>query len=397
MANHHGLSYQPESFVNREAELALIVDKARHMRDKLPSPLNPPERQRVVKFNAERGMGKSWLLQEAARWLAHEPRIVTHYIDLEKYDSRDPEKALRDQLLPSLSARLGTSSASHSSIADVTNQLILALDDLHETLLVVLVDHVDESEKDFLDALDNRCLSQLATRPNSLLVLAERGKGHTWITLALRHPPARLQRFKADHTHEQLKLQVPDAAGSVDEIQQRSNGIPLANLLYGQEIASSPSNPPPDVIDTLLGKAQSLRRQFEALCVLRAFDELRMQAMFVEYITAPGDPAWDNLACANARKGLVATSLVRWDGDQRGYVIDEALRPILENALRVRDESLWRRLHEAAYRLYAGWADSYPRSRAEWAAEAAYHVNAMKQTTVPLSQSSGLSAEERMR
>ena len=396
MTNHHGLSYQSESFVNREAELALIVDKARRMRNNLSSPPNPPERQRVMKFNAERGMGKSWLLQEAARRMTNEIGMVAHYIDLEKYSKQNPEQALRDKLLPDLLTRLDASSAAYQSIADATNHLILRLDELPETLLVVLIDHMDESDKDLLDTLDNRCLSQLATRPNALLVLAERGKGHTWITLALRHPPTRLQRFAANHTQEQLERQVPGAAGSVDEIQQRSNGIPLANLLFGQAIISSPSDPSPDVIDTLLGQAQSLRRQFEALCVLRAFDELRMQAMFIEYLNAPGDPTWDNLACINARKDLVATSLVRWDGDKRGYVIDEALRPILENALRVQDESLWHRLHERAYRLYVEWANSYPQSQAEWAAEAKYHANAMKQTTVPLNPSSGLSAEEKM-
>ena len=368
MANQHGLPYQPKWFVNREVEIALIVDKAKHMHDNLPSLPNPPERQRVVKFNAERGMGKSWLLQESARRLANENRIVTQYIDLEKYGRQDSEQILRDQLLPDLLTQLGSSSVSHSSLADATNQLILSLDAAQATLLVVLVDHIDESEKDFLDMLDSRCLSQLTTRPNALLVLVERGKGHNWITLALRHPPSRLQRFAASHTHEQLQHQVPDAASSAAEIQQRSNGIPLANLLFGREIVSSPSDSPPDVIDTLLGRAKSLRRQFEALCVLRAFDELRMQAVFIEYFNAPGDDrGWDNLSFVTARKELVATSLVHWDGDKRGYAIDEALRPILENALRARDEAVWRRLHERAYRLYMEWADSYPKAHEEWA------------------------------
>jgi hypothetical protein len=373
MANPHGLSYQPHSFVNREAELALIVDKAKRMCDRLLVPSSPPERQRVVKFNAERGMGKSWLLQEATRLLTAQPRMVAHYLDLETLSKQNPEQILRDKVLPDLLTSLGAPLPPQQSVVNATNHLILKLDELSEKLLVVLIDHLDESEKKFLDMLDNRCLSQLTTRPNALLILAERGKGHTWITLALRHPPLPLQRFEARHTQEQLTRQVPEAAGAADDIQWRSNGIPLANLLYGQGMAPNPSAPPPNVIDTLLGSAQPLRRRFEALCVLRAFDELRMQAMFVEYLTAPHDPVWDNLACVTARKELVATGLVHWDGDKRGYVIDDALRPILEHELHACDEAAWRHLHEAAYRLYTEWANSYPKSREEWAAEAAYH------------------------
>ncbi len=374
MANHHGLTYHHDSFVNREAELALIVDKAKRMRDNLPCPPNPPEQQRVVKFNAERGMGKSWLLQEAAWRLQGEDRIVASYLDLGKYVGQLPEHSIRN-----IVEALGHISST-PSLKDATDRLVLDLDSHPETLVVVLVDHIDEADKDFLDMLDSRCLSLLTTRPNALLVLVERGRGHNWITLALRHASARLQRFAPDHTHEQLQRQVPGAAGFVTEIQQRSNGIPLANLLFGQEIVAGPTNPAPDVIEALLGRAAPYRRRFEALCVLRAFDELRMQVMFTEYLNALGDLAWDIEACVVARKELVSTDLVHWNGDKRGYVIDAALRPILENALRAKEEAQWRRLHLRAYRLYTEWAERYSRSREEWVAEAAYHADVLQQS-----------------
>lgn len=157
-------------------------------------------------------------------------------------------------------------------------------------------------------------------------------------------------------------------------VQDLSGGYPWANYLYGQIVSPKQPNPP-DVIDTLLGEWKVYRPQLQALCILRAFDETRIQALFKECFK---DSSWDYAACRKVREQLVATSLVRWEDSKRGYIIDEAIRPILENDLLTRNRSRWRRLHKAAADLYANWAAKYPKSKADWEKEATYHAEKLK-------------------
>ncbi len=71
------------------------------------------------------------------------------------------------------------------------------------------------------------------------------------------------------------------------------------------------------------------------------------------------------------RDRLLETSLVRWQ-DKR-YVLDEAVRTVLEQYLKLQRPDVWQRLHACAADLYATWAQKYPDSRRSFEQRAAYH------------------------
>jgi hypothetical protein len=71
------------------------------------------------------------------------------------------------------------------------------------------------------------------------------------------------------------------------------------------------------------------------------------------------------------RDRLIETNLVRWQ-DKR-YVLDEAVRTVLEQYLKLQRHNVWRRLHERATDLYATWAQKYPGSRGYYEQRAVYH------------------------
>jgi hypothetical protein len=71
------------------------------------------------------------------------------------------------------------------------------------------------------------------------------------------------------------------------------------------------------------------------------------------------------------RDRLLETNLVRWQ-DKR-YVLDEAVRTVLEQYLKLQRPDVWRRLHECAADLYATWAQKYPGSRGYFDQRAVYH------------------------
>ncbi|MGC8947529.1 MAG: hypothetical protein ACP5N6_15420, partial [Anaerolineae bacterium] len=110
---------------------------------------------------------------------------------------------------------------------------------------------------------------------------------------------------------------------------------------------------------------------FRALCVLRSFDEDRMMPIFAAWLGEPVEH-WDYQRCRRIREDMVATRLVRWGGT-RGFVMDEAVRTVLENALRENEPDRWRALHRAAYDLFTDWVSRYPTAKDRWGPEAEYH------------------------
>jgi hypothetical protein len=83
--------------------------------------------------------------------------------------------------------------------------------------------------------------------------------------------------------------------------------------------------------------------------------------------------AWDYQRCRRIREDMVATRLARWRG-RRGFVMDEAVREMLESALRENEHQRWKELHTAAHDLYAGWVARYPSATARWQPEVDYHA-----------------------
>jgi len=347
--------YRPGLFVDRKQEVALILEKARRALS------GPGRRERVVVINAARGSGKSWLLQEAAQQLQHEPGIRTLYLDLARYADDPPSTAVRG-VIQELSNGVGLEV--ESPIETIATALKEA-----RTAFVLLIDHVDESDKGFLDLLEDYVLGPVAALDNVLLILAGRGKRYVWKNLFLRPEPILLQPFGLADTVNQLKGQVPDIAFHAQVIHQLSNGYPWANYLIAREHGGVSI----DVINLLLGDAASHREELEALCVLRSFREGFMSFLFARYYR---DNSYLDRGYGYYRKireSLVRSQLVEWNGNLNGWVIDGALRTVVENQLKIHSIELWGGLHCAAYVMYGQLAKDYLEAEKPYLAEMAYH------------------------
>ncbi len=155
------------------------------------------------------------------------------------------------------------------------------------------------------------------------------------------------------------------------EVWKEGNGYPLSNAVLAEYLEGDPprwrdkAKALQECADLLLEHVDpALREYFRALCVLRSFDELRMTPLLAVWFGRPVEH-WNYQCCRRIREDMMATRLVRWDGT-RGFVMDEAVRAVLENALRESQPEKWRALHRAAYDLFTDWASRYPTARERW-------------------------------
>lgn len=191
-----------------------------------------------------------------------------------------------------------------------------------------------------------------------------------------------LSPFDEQWTREQLERLakdfgvLPAAAG---EVRAAGAGFPLNNVVLARHLEGTP----PAWRDKgaalrecaermLAGVAEELRDYFRALCVLRSFDEDRMPTLLAVWFDGTVTE-WDYQRCRRIREDMVATRLVRWQGGE-GFVMDEAVRDLLRNALREDQPARWVALHRAAKRMYDEWKDKYPAASERWGPEARYHA-----------------------
>ena len=245
--------------------------------------------------------------------------------------------------------------------------------------LVLLLDNVNEAGESYLDRLLEQVLAPRVQENDVLIVLAERGPPHFWPALEFRQKSDEidLEPFEPPDIEKQVRKQAPATRAQLAEVESLGGGYPWSTYTLAWYL--------PDRLPALEQCAAlfledmngDLRPYFEALSVLRAFDETRIGPILRAYSPEFADRTWGYAACRTVRADLLATTLARWDGDARGYVLDEPLRLVLEAALRERERELWVRLHCTAYRLYQDWAESYPQSRAWWEQEARYHASCL--------------------
>jgi hypothetical protein len=324
--------------VDREETLEIVLQKVRRISAGLPV------ERRVVIFHGQRGSGKTWLLQELERRLHN--YITPRLIDLRE----------------------------RAEVSTIKVQIP------EQRPLALLVDNVNEASESQLDALLERVLAPLVQEKDVLIVLAERGRPHYWTAPEFREKSDEfdLGPFEPGDVEEQIKRQVPTAAAQAAEIESLGGGYPWSTYILARHLPQKRTALECCVALFLEGLDGSLRSYFEALSVLRAFDETRIGPLLRAYSPAFASRVWDYAACRKVRQRLVATMLARWNGDARGYVLDEPLRLVLEAALCERDLELWVLLHCTAYRLYADWAEDYEQSREWWAQEKQHHANRLK-------------------
>ena len=398
-------NYSPDLFVNREEAIQLVVNKVHRISG------GTPERERVIVFEGYRGSGKSWLLQHLAREILPElPGAAAAYINLQWYEGETPQTAI-----PKIIAEIGRAvtgankpgtSPDRLPLVLAAEWLVRALDARNDTVLVLLVDSVYEAPQEILESLEKHVLGPLVVIPHVVIVMAGRGQAYPWLTLRLRFDAEyhELEPFsEVEHTREQLKKQRPNAALHADDIHKATRGYPLANVVIPYPLAKATLAEMKTMIDLLLepirkpdGTWPPERQHLEALCVLRTFDEERIPILldayngkqvisnFALYYNSSG-PARGGWTLAKAReilRGLIATKLVRWNSDAGGWwIVDQAIRELLEEYLRVVEPDRWRCCHKTAINLYQDWRARYPEEAALWEEEAEYHKGRLEGAT----------------
>jgi len=282
-------------------------------------------------------------------------------------------------------------------------------------VICLILDSVFETNWSFLDHLERYLLAAFAALPRVLIVMTGRGRPYLWKSPYLRteREDQSLTPFSVEQVAEQIRRSLssaphlsPAVAGLSNEALTRlarriidlGGGYPLTNeLLAGAFVRQALDSMPGDenleqaldretidagvleeVVCRLLevvleDRRGRLREAFDALCVLKdGFRENEMPYLLAELRnTKPEGSAYSISAMRELRDRLLETNLVRWQ-DKR-YVLDEAVRTVLEQYLKLQRPDVWRRLHACAADLYATWAQKYPGSRGYFDQRAVYH------------------------
>jgi len=374
--------YDPTWFVNREREIRLVLDKAAAIAG------GEPVRERAIVFWGYRGSGRTWLLRRLTELLEEIPGMTSAYLDLAWYTSQPIEEVIRDLFVRAAGSIWGPDSdqaSLYSRAVDIPFSTVAAWlirdvrDFLQERALVLLLDHVYESDWELLELLEDEILALLAVQPHVLIVMAGRGRAYPWKTPELRLYTEEhyLQPFDEPLTEKQLKKQTPEAVARTPQIYQMSQGYPLGNYL----LATRPTvaQAMQEVVDALLDGVPARERSWlEALCVLRAFDEERIPILVAAYFDDPAIRNWPYKEVRQVRDRLLQTALLRWSEDAGGWELDQAMRPVLEKYLEQSKPDVWQRLHCAAYRLYRYWEKQYPDEQQRWQDEARYHAKRLR-------------------
>ena len=370
------LSYDHAKFVDRTDEVRLVLDKAHNLA------VASFEDKRVVIFHGARGAGKSWLLHEIEYQLKQTlPTVLTVYLDLAEFSAPpvdDAVWALITQIRGAIADRLGSSPLQTQQSESLSMLASVLIDGVKRVpVLLLLIDHVNESSREMLALLEDRCLELLAVEPRVLIVLAGRGREYTWksMELRLRSEERELPYFDLAWTREQLKRHDPQLAQAAEEIQSLGAGYPWSNYILSVNQANR-ADALAQCIDFLirdLPVSDDDRDHLEALCVLNAISDEMLPRMFAAYYNDPTYLTWRYTQYREARQALIRTTLVKWKEEMGGYVMDEALSHVLEHWMYEHDRLIWERLHRAARDLFRDWADKYPRLADHWQKEIEYH------------------------
>jgi hypothetical protein len=379
------LDYDPDLFVNRDREIKMITDMAQALSR------GEEIRNRIVVFWGSKGSGKTWLLRQIADILKEVPDVKSVYLDLGTWADQPAEEAAQ-ALLVRLAEWLWGSDSKQAALSrratDSWPALVASLlkDDidslLQKQVLALLLDHVHESDWHFLEVLEESLLDFLAVQSRVLIVMTGHGQAYLWKTPELRlfvHDYHLKPFDRQGYTEEQIRFQKKEATQRAAEIHRVSRGYPLANIL----LAAQPTigQAMEEAVNALLDQVPEEECSWiEALCVLQTFGEEHIPPMLAAHSEDGSISTRPYHQVRAVRDRLLHTRMVRWQEQAGAWAIDEAIRPLLEEYLLQIKPDVWKRLHCAAYRLYAkDWMRKYPNEEERWQEEANYHASRLSE------------------
>jgi hypothetical protein len=285
------------------------------------------------------------------------------------------------------------------------------LESERDLIICLILDSVFEANRSFLDDLERYLLAALAALPRVLIIMTGRGRPYLWKSpyLRIEREDQSLTPFSLEQVAEQIRRSLRDisvTANLSDEaIEQLAKkvinlggGYPLTNELLARafvhqvrdrlskgddlEQAINSATIDDKVLEDVASRLlevipaqwrDKLREVLNALCVLKdGFREHEMPYFLAELRnTKPEGLEYTSTAMRGLRDLLLETNLGRWQ-DTR-YVLDEAVRTVLEQLLKLQKREVWQRLHARAANLYEDWAKRYPNSRQYLEQRAEYH------------------------
>lgn len=344
--------YKPELFIGREKQIDQIMDTLRAL-------IKGEERKdRVFAFRSERGTGKTWLLSHLRTSAAKEkqsPKTFWLNLEDEKYAGQDPlvvVTTVLEELAQEL--KLFPPDEPLGVVPSVISRKVMAAlgKALAKQPLLVLVDHIYETDWKLLAPLEDYVLGPLAAEKRALLVLAGRGREYPWKTPELfAAAPQRLDPLRADETQKQIEKQVKQPKVSKDKVYTYTNGYPMQNYFlasYGFPDGLELS------VQEILRQVDEherglIQKYLEALCALEAFEEDRIKWMLAAYYKDESYKSWEQRSARAVREKLVNQyGFARWDENERAYIMDSSVRLSVRNALQQRDVKRWNDLYKAA-------------------------------------------------
>lgn len=417
----HPEEYEPDRFVNRANEQALILQKIERMGDP-----ETGERFPLIELYGVIGIGKTWLAEQIRHCFRHDhldglkaelPKpTMAILIDLGSYPVTDQVyfllqamvRQIEDQEFPLnpdqrsvvalfASERSPATVRSRNKLADNFVNLIRELSD--EAVPVLIFDTTEQADDRLLEWLEERIISPLARTDRVLLMFTGRRRLR-WKKFAVRQrvEPLHIGAFDLTGTAEQLrKLGAENIAHAVH---QYSSGHPQTNsaILDALEELREATDRPQiddtlikenekeiwDIVDNLIIEHRFLGPLLQQeggvdlvllvrlVSVLRKFNAnpLRIFALKFAGETFEARPGVFYL---DAIRQMVDTTLVEWSSARGGYVLDPVIRRIMSEALRVSEKEEFVRRHREAKALYDEWQERYPDSSGSFLLERVFH------------------------
>ncbi|HID61449.1 MAG TPA: ATP-binding protein, partial [Anaerolineae bacterium] len=161
--------YAPDRFVNREEEENLVKEKVKDLI------AGQPVEKRAITFTGERGTGKTWLLAHLKTLLAEFADVIALLLNLKDYGGIEPPSAVARIIREVNRATGGSDRELGVELPEMSRKLMERLKEvLAGRVLVLLLDHVHESDWDLLLKLEDYLLGPLITMPEVLIVMSGR-------------------------------------------------------------------------------------------------------------------------------------------------------------------------------------------------------------------------------
>lgn len=389
--------FDPDRFVNREAELTTVDERISAFRR------GEVVKQPLINFWGVADIGKTWLLKKIEHHYQYDPSKIDK---LQKptctlyYDFAQPDltvTAVAQSLVHAITENLAEPLLTNErkrTIAQLTQtekvedivDFIIALS--AKLLFIFLLDTTENVTDTLWDKLETKLFEPLLKSNKILLIVTGRNRAPRWKRVEVRRRATPIEKsqvhpFDQKTTEEQLNFfSLPTSI--TQEIFDDSAGAPglTANLgyyrlhhseaKYLQERTKEWNRYITDILDHLSQLSEIFVEMVTAVLPLRSYRTQALRKMLVGTANYYGDIS-DVFLLRTLRKLDKQSHLVWWDDQQNAYVTALAARKILNRRLQIEEPTKFLKLHTFALEMYREWANEYKTSLPAYFPELLFH------------------------